>query len=348
SLAARTDRYSDVGNTSNPKIGVTWEPVKDLSLRGSYGESFRAPGLVQIRGFTNGGKGGLFVQNYSDPTNGGALRVGVALSGANLSLTPETSKTKTLGIDWQPAPGSKLSLTWFDISYDNQVVSYLSDLTVLNREAAFAGTPIIQRNPSAATVAQLMATYPLSAGVLPSTWTLFVDGRNYNLGRSKTKGYDFQGVTRISTHGMGEFLLGLNGTVFTKYMVAQTPAGAMVDQLNTIYNPLKFKARASLGWGLGQVQANVSVNHLNSYDNNLTTPVQKVAANTTVDARVAYAFESTGLLKDTTVALGAVNLFDKKPSFVNVQQSINGGGGFDPTLSSPVGRIISVSLDKRF
>jgi iron complex outermembrane receptor protein len=348
SLAARTDRYSDVGSTSNPKIGVTWEPVKDFSLRGSYGESFRAPGLTQVTPFTNGGRGGLFVQNYSDPTNGGALRVGVALSGPNPGLTPETSKTRTLGLDWQPVSGTKLSLTWFDIAYNNQVVSYLSDLTILNREASFAGTPVIQRNPSAATVAQIIATYPLSAGVLPTTWTLFADGRNYNLGRSQTNGVDFQATSRLSTQRMGDFLLGLNGTVLTKYKVAQTPAGAMVDQLNNIYNPLKFKARAMLGWAMGPWQTNVTLTHLNAYNNNLTTPVQKVSASNTIDARVAYAFESDGLLKDATVAIGAVNLFDKKPPFVNVAQSPNGGGGFDPTLTSPIGRIISISLDKRF
>ena len=63
SLAARKDHYSDVGSTSNPKVGVTWQPVESLGIRGSYGESFRAPVLTQIRGFTNGGRGGLFVQN---------------------------------------------------------------------------------------------------------------------------------------------------------------------------------------------------------------------------------------------------------------------------------------------
>lgn len=29
-----------------------------------------------------------------------------------------------------------MSLTWFDIEYNNQITGYLSDLTVLNREAS--------------------------------------------------------------------------------------------------------------------------------------------------------------------------------------------------------------------
>ena len=352
SAAVRSDRYSDVGSTTNPKLGVSWTPVDGLLLRGSYGSSFRAPGLTQIRGFTNGGRGGLFVQNYSDPTLNGALRVGVALSAQNLDLTSETAKTKTLGFDWTLplASKTKLSMTWFDIVYDNQIVGALSDLTVLNREAAFAGTGIIQRNPSPELVAQLLATYPI-AGVPPATWTLFVDGRQKNLAKSLAQGMDFQITTRIATASLGDFVLGLNGTLFTKYQVYVTPLSPVVDQLNTIFNPMKFKARATAGWNLGAWQTNLALNHTNAYDNNLTNPVQKVAAYTTLDVRLAVALDQLGsaaLLKDTTLALGVSNLSDKKPPFVNLAQSTNGGGGFDPTQTNPIGRVISLSLDKRF
>lgn len=348
--AVRHDRYSDVGSTTNPKFGLTWQPVDSLQLRTSYGESFRAPGLTQLRGFTNGGRGGLFVQNYSDPTLNGALRVGVALSAANLELKPETAKTKSFGIDWQPARGTKVSLNFFDITYDNQITSYLSDLSVLNREAAFAGTNVIQRNPSPALQAQLLAQYPIS-GVPPANWTLFVDGRNFNLAKSVSRGFDFEASTKISTERWGLFGLGASGTVFTKYEVALTPASAPSDQLNTIYNPMKFKARLNASWSYGPAYTSLYLNHINAYDNNLANPVQKVRAADTLDLRVALSLEDLGsadLLKDTTLAIGVQNLADRKPPFVNVAQSVNGGGGFDPTQTSPIGRLISLSLDKRF
>ncbi|MEN9631137.1 MAG: hypothetical protein RJA10_4365, partial [Pseudomonadota bacterium] len=352
SAAMRLDRYSDVGNTDNPKIGLNWSPATGLLVRASYGESFRAPGLTQIRGFANGGRGGLFVQNYSDPTDGGRLRVGVALSGANLDLKPETAKTKTLGFDWDLplAQKTRLSLTWFDIVYDNQIVGYLSDLTVLNREASFAGTGIIQRNPSADLVAQLIATYPTSA-VLPATWTLFIDGRNKNLAKSVTQGVDFGVNTRIAGGSAGDFSFGLTGTVFTKYQVAVTPNSPLTAQLNTIFNPNKFKARATGGWARGAWQANVVVNHIGSYDNTLASPVQTVRAHTTLDLRLGVALgELTGAaaLRDTTLALGVYNALDRQPPFVNIAQSQNGGGGFDPTAASPVGRLIALAFDKRF
>jgi iron complex outermembrane receptor protein len=350
-VAARADRYSDVGSTHNPKVGLNWSPIKEVTVHGSYGTSFRAPGLTQIKGFSNGGKGGLYVQNYSDPTIGGALRVGVSLSAPNPDLKPETARTRSLGVDWAPAFGhnTKFSLTYFDILYENQVTGYLSDLTLLNREAQFAGTSIIQRNPSPALVAQMMSQYAVASGVLPSTWTLFVDGRNNNLGKSVTNGVDFQASTRIPTDNWGDFGVGLSGTYYTRYQVAITPNAQLVDQLNLIYNPLRFKTRFSATWNTGPWYANAFVNYTNAYTNNLASPAQKVAASTTVDARVSYEIaDGTAVIGGTTLALGVTNLFDRNPPFVNIAQSTNGGGGFDPTLTNPIGRIVSLSLNKRF
>ncbi|KQZ44540.1 TonB-dependent receptor domain-containing protein [Massilia sp. Root1485] len=347
-IAARTDRYSDVGSTNNPKVGFNWAPVQGVVVHGSYGTSFRAPLLAEVNTPVNNGRGALFVQNYSDPANGGALRVGVARSASNPNLQPETATTKSLGIDWEPAFGhhTKLGLTYFDIKYENQVTSYLSDLTLLNREAQFAGTGIIVRNPSAAMVAQMKAQYP-AFGVLPENWTLYVDGSANNLGKSLARGVDFTASTRVPAGDLGDFGFGASGTYFTKYQVAVTSGAPLVDQLNRIYNPLRFKTRLSSTWNLDAWNANVYVNYQNAYDNNLAAPLQEVASQTTVDAQVAYRFDA-GFLKDTTLALNVNNLFDRRPPFVNIAQSSNGGGGFDPTLTNPVGRIVSLSLNKHF
>ncbi len=99
------------------------------------------------------------MQNYSDPTINNAIRQGLTRSGANLNLSPETAKTWSYGFDLTPhiLSGAKLSVTYFKVDYDNQVVSYLSDLTILQREAQFAGTGIITRNPAAALIAQQTA-----------------------------------------------------------------------------------------------------------------------------------------------------------------------------------------------
>ena len=108
-LAVRSDHYSDLeeDSTVNPKYGIDWAPIENLKFRATYGESFRAPTFAQIYGNSSA----LFVQNYSDPTRGGAITQGVTLSGGNLALEPETASTYTFGVDYVAAQDLRLNLT---------------------------------------------------------------------------------------------------------------------------------------------------------------------------------------------------------------------------------------------
>ena len=75
-LAGRYDDYSSVGDTFNPKLGITFDATDRLSFRASYGTSFKAPTIAQTtptisRGSVPNAPGGgrrggqLVVRNYS-------------------------------------------------------------------------------------------------------------------------------------------------------------------------------------------------------------------------------------------------------------------------------------------
>lgn len=346
--AVRHDRYSDVGGTTNPKFGVNWSPIKDLTIRGSYGTSFRAPLISQIYGNSNN----LYVQSYQNPA-GGAPLVGVALSGANLDLKPETATTWSVGADFEPVSRLRLSGTYWNVRYINQVNSYLSDLTILNREAQYAGTNIILHDAAAAArVQQLMASGITVVGALPATVTLFVDGRNNNLGKSITDGLDFQANYQVPTANMGDFAFNLGGTYVLKYVVAITPKGVLVDLRNTIFNPLKFKARGSVAWEKGPFNAQATVTHVGGYLNTSVPGGQDVKSYTPVDLsfavqvgdRSSHDFVKSGI----NIGLEVLNLFDTKPPYVNLAPGVNGNGGYDATASNPVGREFAVSIRKSF
>jgi len=344
-LAVRSDHYSDLeeDSTVNPKYGIDWAPIENLKFRATYGESFRAPTFAQIYGNSSA----LYVQNYSDPTRGGAITQGVTLSGGNLALEPETASTYTFGVDYVAAQDVRLNLSYFHIEYEKQITSYLSDLTILNRESQFAGTGIIVRNPDPAFIAGLVATKPIR-GVLPIPVTLYVDGRTNNLGTTIASGYDFMGSYAFEPGTAGKFEIGLSATYFDTYEVAITPAADRIDQLNTIYNPLRFKARANATWSRGGILGALYVNHLDAYNNNLVSPTESVDARTTVDLHLSYNFQGSGFTDGLRVGVDVVNLFDEEPSFVNIAQSPNGGGGFDPTLSNPVGRVVGLTIAKKW
>lgn len=347
-LAVRHDRYSDVGKTTNPKFGVNWSPLTGLVLRGSYGTSFRAPLISQIYGNSNN----LFGQTYQNPA-GGAPLTGFAYSGVNLNLAPEEATTWSVGGDWDVTPRLRVSATYWNVEYINQVDSYLADLALLTRESQFAGTGIILRgNAARDRVLELLAqgvvlargTFP---GGDPNNVTLFVDGRNNNLGQSNTSGIDASINWRVPTDNLGTFSLNASGTYLTNYKTAVSPAGTPLDRRNTIFNPLTFKARGSIAWEIDALQALVSVTHVNGYRNTAITPNQDVTSFTPIDLVLGFdlgRMGARGALEGARLGLEVRNLLDSGPPYVNLAPGLNGNGGYDATTASPTGRVMALSL----
>lgn len=351
--AIRHDKYSDVGSTTNPKFGLNWQPVRWLKLRGSYGESFRAPTIPEIYGNSNN----LFGQSYQNPAGGAPLQ-GYALSGPNLGLKPETATSWSVGADLDPAPNLRFSVTYWDVKYSNQVLANLSNLAILGNEAQYAGTGIILRGAAAATrVQELLAQgVTLASGSFPggsaANVILFVDGRSQNLGVSITRGIDFTGTWSTEIGSADRLTFNLSGTYLTKYNVAVTPTAPLVDRRNFIFNPLKFKGRASVTWDHGPLSARLLVTHVGGYKNNLATTLQSVKSYTPVDLSLNWRIgnpEDTGFFaKGMTLGFEVRNAFDINPPYVNLAPSGNGSGGYDATASDPVGRLFAVSVRKAF
>ena len=348
--AVRHDDYSDVGSTTNEKFGATWRPVDTLAIRASYGTSFRAPLISQIYGNSNN----LFVQSYQNPAGGAAI-TGVALSGENRDLGPETATTWSTGFDWDINDDLKTSLTYFDIKYKGQVDSYLSNLAILAREADFAGTGIILRGTAAATRVQELINQGVGVvGTLPggsaANVTVFVDGRSQNLSVSRMKGLDLASNYRLRTADHGTFTFSLSGSYLTDFNVAITSTAAPTDRLNTIFNPLKLKLRGAVNWSLGQWRAGMVVNRVHGYQNNAVTPVESVGPYTPVDLTLNRDLSDLGgwLGSGLDVGLEIRNAFDESPPYVNLAPSVNGSGGYDATASNPVGRLFAISLRKKW
>ena len=85
----RKDRYSDFGNTTNPRVALVWNAARNLSVKALYGEAFRAPSAIEQYGRNN-------------PSSTG-----------NPHLQPETIKTNELALSWQPKPNLQTNLTFF-------------------------------------------------------------------------------------------------------------------------------------------------------------------------------------------------------------------------------------------
>lgn len=350
--AVRHDVYSDAGKTTNPKIGINWVPVDGLTLRANYGTAFRAPTIPEIYGNSNN----LFGQNYINPAGGPTL-LGFALSGANTNLGPEEATTWSVGADFEPAQNLRLSLTYFNVDYKNQVIANLSNTAILSQEAQYAGTGVILRDQAARDRVQAILNSGITVlgtaipGGNVANVNLFVDGRGQNLGKSITRGLDFAANYLLDLGANDTLTFNTSGTYLLDYKVAVTPSGPLVRQLNNIFQPLKFKARASVEWEHGPVTARAVATHVGSYNNTAITPNERVGSYSPVDLSVTWRIGEMmpdTLMEQLALSAEVRNLFDVGPPFVNIAPTANGSGGYDATAASPIGRMFALGARLAF
>ncbi len=349
SLAVRYEDYSDVGSSTDPKIGLLWSPVRGLNIRGTYARSFQAPGLNQL------------VPNPSyytfitpDPASStGSTNTLFDISGGNPGLGPEKAKSWTGGLDIRPPSLFDLSITatYFSINFDGRIaVPPVTDSEAIFSQTATLG-PFINRSPNPDDVAAAFATGQVSdfagggAGAVQATF----DERLLNIQSSKESGIDVTGSYKFHPElgDVGVFLAGSYLLHNDMQSLSSTPAVAL---LNTVGQPVKLRARGGVNWSKGGFGSSLAVNYTDSYDNNLLTPTGTVASWTTADVQLSYQFDTkTGpeLLRGLGFTLNALNLTNANPPYLAVPATYRGRYvGYDPYNASPVGRFISIGIRK--
>lgn len=343
--AVRHEDYSDFGQTTNPKFGINWSPLEGLVLRGSFGTSFRAPGLAEVDPNSSGA--GIRTQTLSFPgqTLPGTFAV---LAAGNPNLDPETATTWSLGFDITPSsiPALRLSATYFDVEYEGQVIDVYTIIPqVLAEPENFS--EIVTFNDGGAdwqnAVDWLSGTQYYDPGSINfALLDGIIDARKANLGKTLASGMDFE-LAYAFYSGSNDFTFAANATLFFNYKNS-TGSGRLIDRLGTYGYPNDFRARAMFGWDRGPISARATVNYLDSYVNTTSTLVRNVDSYTTVDFDLSYTFgeDAGSVAKGIRLGLNVRNLFDRDPPFVDA------GLGYDPSAASAVGRIVSLSASKKF
>ncbi len=347
SLSARYDHYSDFGSTTNPKIGLTWAPVDGVNLRGSYGHSFRAPGLRDL-GSTVGSyySAAALVDAFGarDPSRGAAQVNTILLFGGNQSLTPETARTWSLGADLRPsfAPNLSASVTFYDIKYDNVIGTPSGLGALLFSDPTFSSRVI--RNPTAAQLsAAISDTVPFfyTFSAVPTIGNI-LDLRQGNFGVRKTNGIDFDVNYRQPT-GFGTVFGGVAGNYILNYSNKLSPTSAESNSLEA--GIPRATLRTTLGFTAGPVTFVNFVNHRSgvtaSYATSTGSSLYSAGSYTTVDLRLLVRLPDLGFAKGTELGLQINDLFDAKPPFFPGTDGI--GGAYNP-----IGRYAAMSLRTTF
>jgi outer membrane receptor protein involved in Fe transport len=344
SLAGRIEDYNQFGRTENPKLGLRWEPVRGVALRGSYGTSFRAPHFDELIGSALSSFRALRLDDPASPI--GTSNV-VGLFGYAPDIGPEKATSWTIGIDVAPpsVPGLKASLTYYDVDYKDRIGSVSEDyLRFLANRDLFAG--VITDDPPLDLVQSYfgMPNFINPLGIAPEQIVAIIDGRTRNLSAEHQRGIDFD--LGYAHQFAGDTLdLGIAGTRIISIKRQLTEGARQAEVVGLYASPVKWRLRGRAGWSQDGFSANAFVNYIGGYRNQLVTPIARVDSWTTVDLSLSQRIGQSGAENDSgrglQLGLSIINLFDKDPPFAEIP-SFSSALGYDPEKANPLGRVISV------
>ena len=342
-IAGRYEDYSDFGASTDGKIGVLWAPFNGLSLRGTYGTSFRAPLFRELSGEISG----IFL-GLPDTASPSGTTLTVFGQGANPNLDPETATTWTAGFDYSPPsiPNVDFKLTYFEIDFEDRIGDAGAGFDALtNPRFAF----LVDRNPDT----EFLAFLEAQQDSLNFTGVPFTDaealyrGFLTNLSRVQTKGFDAS-INYSVDSAVGQFLASLNASYLFEQSEQLLASDTPLDIAGTVGNPPNLKVRANLNWRYEQVSTNIGINYIDDFENIQFDPVESVDDWATVDLSINYEVEGEkqfGPLSDSVISFVVLNAFDTDPPFV---RPLIGGSNFDVSNASPQGRTIALQVTKQW
>ena len=363
---SRPSQGRDFGSGIDPHLGLIWAPTKSLSIRGTYGTSFRAPSLVQL----DGTSAINFLSTRAVPATSGPISTVITLAGNSVpELKPERAETYTVGFDFSPvsSPRLKLSATYYRISYTDRIaIAPSNGLAYVQTPALYPDT--IYRPPSAEFIENALrasttlfnaSSFNLSdlhAASLalfanPNVW--IYDNRTKNIALSEQDGLDVSISNRFPT-SWGEIRAGLNATKIFSYKQQVSENSAVVTLVDTALQPVDLRVRGFLGLSHGNFDGTLNVNYVDDYTNTFAPGgAAKVDSWTTADLNMSYQFgaQRRDPLRGLRLTLSVQNLFDKNPPFLisdTMSQGLREPLGYDPTNANPLGRLVVVGFTKRW
>lgn len=374
----RHDKVFGIGQATTPKAGFKWSPISQLTLRGTYTEGFRAPNPAEV-----GNTGNYFFANSQpDPvlcanTDGDRdpatvpgnypQQCNVSIAGVQTpgkNLKPERSRSWTFGTIIEPTRNINLSIDYYRIRINNQIISALNDPTYDATPFLVRGTPTSQPfvNPDGS-ISQatpgvgnaLFSPYPYENAQYTQTSGIDLDARmTWPVAGGKVT------VALTETH-LITYKQGTAGGTAIELAGTHGPSGVSGDTGNP-----KDRAQLKLGWDKGPLTLVTTVNWVGGFS--VTDPSSANAA-TCADAvsfvfasdppneycRV-HAFTSVDLFGEyrfsnkLSLHASIQNLFDKDPPLDFQTYGNSPSTFYNPALhqAGAVGRFFNVGLTYKF
>lgn len=353
-VSARWDRYSDFGETTNPKVSLRWDPASDFRITASWGTSFRAPDFFDMSIAPS-----YLLDTVPDPLSPTGFTTALVIGGVS-DLEPETSESTTLTLQYEPAAldGLNLSVGLYRIEFEDRIaVPAVSWIDMFANPAAFAG--LINRNPTAAEINAIVArggTFSNFTASRPgglrsiSDATAIADFSRQNVSQTFIEGVDFSGRYAWEFDA-GTLLASLSGTLILDKFDRATPSAPPVDTYDRSYLTPRLSLRAMANWSTDVGSVAVSANFREGYPDTYAQvrgfPPRDVADITTYDLVLSANSRFFGWREDPrtlTARLLVRDMFDEGAPFV--YGALAHQPNFDPANSDIRGRLVAIELRK--
>jgi outer membrane receptor protein involved in Fe transport len=330
SAALRVSDYSTVGSTTTWNVGATWRPIRDVSFRGMYAESVRAPNISEL--FAPPGQDfkqiddpcataaqsqgssyraancaalltsfGLDPNDFDDP-NSSAVE---GLNGGNPAIEEETAKSYTFGAVFQPrfVPGLAVAIDYYDIKIADAIS------TALAQEVADSCVD----QPTLDNIFCDSLTRDPVTGAIRSFRV-----QPENVAQFRARGIDFSLQYTFNAGDLGRFKAALVGNKLERQTRIPTIGAEQIDDRTTQLVP-KWQSTLDLTWKYDALTVNYGFNYFSkttifTLNEMRSTPDIADEENKYYDARETHDLAvSYDFLDDCRVYLGVNNLTDQKP-----------------------------------
>jgi iron complex outermembrane recepter protein len=368
-------RYSDYSTdvtTDTYGIGLDWQVVDDVRLRGSYQRAVRAPNVIEL--FSTAGLGlfdmardpcsgptptatlaecrntGLPDALYGTDLNSTAGQYN-AIFGGNVDLQPEEADTWTVGIVFTPTfiDGLAVTVDYWNIEVDD-TIGTVPPQTALNQCLATGSAEycsLITRDSEG-------TLWLLPEGNIVAT--------NVNIGTTKTSGWDIGLNYDLPIGDFGSLRFAFMGTYLDEFVTTPLPgiseydcAGLYGDTCGTPLPELRTRLRTtwatpwdvdlSLNWRFFD---SVDIDYSSS-DEDLSDPSLVFPIDRTLDSQNYFDIAATYTYAERyTFTAGINNVTDEAPPLSGFVGAGFGNGNTYPQVYDALGRYVFFSLSAKF
>ncbi|ACA90894.1 MULTISPECIES: TonB-dependent receptor [Burkholderia cepacia complex] len=328
SQSGRYDHYSDFGGAFSPRFALRFQPIRELTMYGSYNRGFRAPTLIENTSSRTYGAQGAVDSN--DPNNPNAYNLVEEVQTGNSKLQPERTKNYNIGFQLSPTRNTDFGFDWYKIHIDN-VIGTEDIQTVIDQNDPSK----VIRNPNGTIAYVLLPYMNLSSLDTDGFETTFRQSVSTKIGTFTLSGdWAYVWHFKMPVGGESTDFAGNNGSL-------NEPFGGSFP---------RWKGNTSLNWNYhNQWNATLTWMFTGPYSQAILSPGQypnmqdSVASYSQFNLMVSY----TGF-KHWTIYAGIDNIFNRAPPFDPVYMNASYQTGYDTSLYTYVGRFAQVGATYKF